>query len=382
MRDHDSPEEILSGVGGAGLFSDGKHSFYPAATNLWTLPDREALVQAYRETELLLRRHRVDAPSFPATQEALSSGSDSSDPWSLKRYPSIYASLEERRRCIAELYEDCGELPWLSARVVSATRSSDGTIGLEVDQGGERRRAEARNVIVATGRLSPRWTRPWLESLGVSFAFRRLELGVRIETSADAPLFAKLEGVDPKLSLTLEDGTRVLTFCTCRQGEVVRGVSCDLHAISGRADGPASGLSSVGVLARVTHEETARVIEPHLFRGGRTEADVLGLPLSHVTADHPAMVETFGDHGASLVVRAIDRFVARFAELRDDPAAMVHGPCIEGVGDYPITGDHLEAAPSVFVAGDACGRFRGIVASMVSGRYVGRRIVEASAKSA
>ena len=40
-RDRDSQTDVPSGVGGAGLFSDGKFSFYPSATRLWTLPRPE-----------------------------------------------------------------------------------------------------------------------------------------------------------------------------------------------------------------------------------------------------------------------------------------------------------------------------------------------------
>lgn len=51
----------------------------------------------------------------------------------------------------------------------------------------------------------------------------------------------------------------------------------------------------------------------------------------------------------------------------------VFSPCIEGVGDFPVDGGALEVAPGVRVAGDLTGRFRGIVASMVSGRYAALR---------
>lgn len=173
-------------------------------------------------------------------------------------------------RCVVDLHEACGDLPWLSARVVGARRTSSPHEGdlveLEVEQRGEPRRVEARHVIVATGRLSPRWIRPWLAPLGAAFAFRRLEIGVRLETSADAALFRLLEGVDPKLSLDLEgEGTRLLTFCTCRDGEVVVGSICNIHSVSGRADGPRTGRSSVGLLVRIVDASLARQIEPHVF---------------------------------------------------------------------------------------------------------------------
>ena len=378
-RDRHAPEQILSGVGGAGLFSDGKHSFYPSATELWRLPDAAALAAAYAETRSVLARHGVDAPRPPSLPLRLPSRGDGdgdgdvASAWHLKRYPSLYASLEERMRCIADLYEQCGELPWLSARVVGAARARSGDlISLEVDQHGERRLVEARALVVATGRLSPRWLRTWLEPLGVAFAFRRLEIGVRLETLASAPLFTMLDGVDPKLSFA-EKGTKLLTFCTCRDGEVVIGSAGNIDSVSGRADGPRTGRSNVGLLARITDVALAREIEPHVFASAASFRAPLTEMVRGASAD-ARMVATFGAAGAAVVGRALERFLERFPELATDSAAIVHAPCIEGVGDYPVSNDHLEAAPGVFVAGDAGGRFRGIVASMISGRYVGSRL--------
>ena len=363
-RDRAAPEEILGGVGGAGLFSDGKHSFHPAASALWALSDEARLHRAYEAVARLLVAHGLSAPPFPPPPAAPSALAAAPAGWRAKRYPSLYLSLPERMRCIAELYEQCGELPWLSARVVAAWRTPT-HLALEVDQRGERRVVETNAVVVATGRLSPLWLRPWLAPLGVTFAFRRLELGVRLETSAAAPLFARLDGIDPKLSFETERA-RFLTFCTCRDGEVVVGRVGAVHAVSGRADGPPTGRSSIGLLARVTDAVAAEAILPHVLA-----AQPFTVPVRELLNVAPTLVSAFGRAGAELVAEAGRRFVAVAPELADDPAAVVHGPCLEGVGMYPVATDDLVLAPGVLVAGDACGRFRGLVASMVSGRYVG-----------
>jgi hypothetical protein len=124
----------------------------------------------------------------------------------------------------------------------------------------------------------------------------------------------------------------------------------------------------------------SRVIEPDALGGGAPAR----APLADVLQDgsaHPLLDASFGPRGAALVARALARFVERFPVLATaDRDATLHAPCIEGVGDYPVVDGHLEAAPGVFVAGDACGRFRGIVASMVSGRYVGLRVSVRSAR--
>ena len=352
--------DILSGVGGAGLFSDGKHSFFPASTQLWALPDRAALAHAYYET---LRAVRLSGPPFP--ESAAASTDDIA--WMLKRYPALYVSLEDRMRCITELYEACGERPWLEARVIDASRVS-GLVVLDVHVGhGNLQTVATRALIVATGRLSPRWTKPWLIKLGASFAFRRVEVGVRLETVATH--LAALEGVDPKYSLIdrQQPGIRYLTFCMCRNGEIVEGNVCNLLAISGRADGPPTGRSSIGILARITDVSLARDIEAHTFA---EHCGRLTMPLHHLT-EH-SLIPVFGPRGSAIVSRGVEHFVQAFAINHE--GTRIHAPCIEGVGDYPLSDRHLQVADNVFVAGDVSGRFRGIIASMVSGRYVGARL--------
>jgi hypothetical protein len=38
---------LTTGVGGCGLYSDGKFSFFPSATQLWQLRTRAALAASY-----------------------------------------------------------------------------------------------------------------------------------------------------------------------------------------------------------------------------------------------------------------------------------------------------------------------------------------------
>lgn len=49
-RDRYAPSDMTRGHGGAGLFSDGKFSFFPSATELWMLPGTRELHGAYSWT--------------------------------------------------------------------------------------------------------------------------------------------------------------------------------------------------------------------------------------------------------------------------------------------------------------------------------------------
>jgi hypothetical protein len=365
-RRREAPGDLLSGVGGAGLFSDGKYSFFPAATELWALPDKQALGYAFARTADLLRRAGVEAGALPSAppSAAIEPGS-----WQEKRYPSIYVPFAARLDCIESLWAASGERR-AEARVVGAARVGAG-FELQIEQAGQPAAVRARALVIATGRWSPRWVRPWLGPLGVKFAFRRVEYGVRLETDAGHPLFSRLTGVDSKLRFAEPgpDAIEARTFCTCRGGEVVLGRSRGLQAFSGRADGPPTGRSNLGLLVRSGREPFGREVER--FLDGATPSS---FPLSDWLDRGPdRLAPLFGPPGAAALWRALLRLIEHCPPLRD-PGTIVHAPCIEGVGDYPVDDGSLQLAPGIWIAGDAGGRFRGIVASLVSGRYAARRL--------
>jgi hypothetical protein len=352
-RDRSSPDDLLSGIGGAGLFSDGKHSLFPSATALWQLPDRDALTGAVEATFALLKEHGVSA------ERARAAAPITVGAWHAKHYPSHYVPFAERLACIDRLWSAC---PDRFPGALVSDADLGGEIELHVDRLGRCEAVQTRHLIVATGRWSPRTTRTWLAKLGARFAFRRDEIGVRIEAAADHPLFATLPGVDGKL-IRRDGDLEIRTFCTCRDGEVVLGHADRLRAYSGRADCPPTGRSNVGLVVRGALPgavERAAEAEPRRFE------------LHEWTAGGPAyLADVFGELGARAMWRALGCLQEWAPELS---RATVYAPAIEGVGDYAVDDGSLQIAPNVWIAGDACGRFRGIVASMVSGRYVARRI--------
>src|SRR5213080_4023389 len=65
QRDHADQRRLGTGVGGSGLYSDGKFSFFPSASALWRLPDRAALRTSWAWLSGLLGRFGLAAPAFP-----------------------------------------------------------------------------------------------------------------------------------------------------------------------------------------------------------------------------------------------------------------------------------------------------------------------------
>lgn len=72
-RAKDTEAKLTQGHGGAGLYSDGKFSFFPSASTLWSLPNRNSLQGAYEWTCETLRSYGLDTPPFPPHSRSLCS---------------------------------------------------------------------------------------------------------------------------------------------------------------------------------------------------------------------------------------------------------------------------------------------------------------------
>ena len=60
-----NPMDVPSGVGGAGLFSDGKLSYYPSSHALWALPSESILRNAFNFINNLVSDFSKELPKFP-----------------------------------------------------------------------------------------------------------------------------------------------------------------------------------------------------------------------------------------------------------------------------------------------------------------------------
>ena len=144
-RRHDV--DLLCGVGGAGLFSDGKHSFAPSATELWRLPDADVLARAFTATLTQVPR----PPDHDARPEPARAGA-----FTAKHYPCVYVPYAERLRGIDALWR-AAHTRWAEATVIAARRVA-GDLVLEVERAGARVQVRTQRLVVAGGRWASRWT--------------------------------------------------------------------------------------------------------------------------------------------------------------------------------------------------------------------------------
>jgi hypothetical protein len=365
-RNHTEQRTLGTGVGGSGLYSDGKFSFYPSATALWRVADRAALEASWFWFSALAGRFGVAIPALPDLA-SLPPGRNGGDTGGRKDYRSLYVCYHTRRQVIETL----------EAEAAANLLTGADLHRIEFDGQVFRCRAicegevmiEAKTMIHAGGRFAPIGLADAFS--GLRLKFHRVEVGVRLEQEKGAFFLRDDPFLDPKL-IWKADGGRYewRTFCCCRDGEVVTTEVQGLVSVSGRADCPPTDRSNVGFNLRVTDPGLADEIWPDTYRpvAGQGPAEQNLSTYLENPGGGPIAI-ALGPGASCLLAEGLQRLLSGYPALRDTPCLVV-APAIEGVGRYPELADNLRCAPfPMWVAGDATGVFRGLTAAMVSGYF-------------
>lgn len=355
--------DTAEGVGGAGLYSDGKFSFWPSASGLWLL-EPETLDVAIRWTYAFLQRHGVSIPNIQVPSPARFRGPRQTR---LKAYPSVYTTPEQRMAMIDDLSE---RITVRSETAVLDVRRED-DVWILSDTQGDTTTSEA--LIWAGGRFGPVQLLKLLDGGVLTARPTRLEVGVRIQQQNSKFFLRETDGIDPKFIVPATDSSEWRTFCCCRDGEVVSTTTAGFLTLSGRGDGPKTGQSNVGFVWR---EENAAAVEslsqslltnlrgvtaPFVF-----EVDDLSSPRLQTN-----LVGQFGPEIGRRLSEGLARLPALFPKA-DWSGTEILGPCLEGVGWYPQHDECLKVGSQrLWVAGDSSGTFRGLVPAFVSGYFAG-----------
>ena len=388
-REHDRAEQLGIGIGGAGLFSDGKFSFYPSGTHLYRLGDGAALRDSYRIIAAQLDAVGIDAPAFPdvAEETAVSGGFQAKD------YSSSYGTLEQRIRLTDALSAGCEASLYSFCTVTDLRRTGQGyRIGYRKGRHGPPVAEEFDAVVLASGRFGGIGLGP-LSDDAFPVEELRYEVGVRIEHPNRLGFLRHSKKPDVKFILNQAE-TEVRTFCTCRDGEVWMIPYDGVSALSGRSDGPPSGYSNFGLLPRFTGGQRAvgGEIWSHYIEACRNAGSALWQPLPEFLGVAAGQTEALapdrpwnpredfvrGDIAAALhtvlaetLKRSLRAIVERFPDMLS-PETICLFPAIEGAGRFPPTDADLKMPDEmIWCCGDVVGRFRGLIPALVSGHYAG-----------
>lgn len=233
------PCNILCGVGGAGLFSDGKLNFIHklGKTDLlqfMELSDAKALID---ETESIYNRFDMDGPVFPTDMEKAKeirkeARKNGIDLLLIKQKHLGSDNLPNHIAKMAEYVENKGVVFHHSEEVVNIVVKNGNVTGVVT----KRATYSGDNVILAPGRVGAEWVGKIAKTHGINVSQRGIEVGVRVEVHNEIMQDLCSVIYDPTFFIRTsryDDQTR--TFCTNFGGFVALENYQDFVCVNGHA---------------------------------------------------------------------------------------------------------------------------------------------------
>ncbi len=230
---------ILSGYGGAGLFSDGKLNFIHKLgktdlTQFMSAPEAEELIV---QTESVFNRFGMDAPVFPSDMNAARGLRKEA-----KKHGMDLLLIRQKHLGSDRLPEHIGGMcAYLKEKGVDL-RSNESVLDVRVKDGAvtglvsDRGEYAARAVILAPGRVGADWVGELARRFNLPVSQRGIEVGVRVEVHNDVMSDVTDVIYDPTFFVQTsryDDQTR--TFCTNPGGFVTLENYQDFVCVNGHA---------------------------------------------------------------------------------------------------------------------------------------------------
>ncbi len=404
------PCNILAGIGGAGLYSDGKLNFIPrlGKTDLTQFMPLDAAQKLINETEAVFTRFNMDGPVFPTDmdrarqirKEAKKVGID------LLLIRQKHLGSDNLPAYIADMADHIQKtgVTIRTGEEVLDVRVTDGKVTGVITVKGE---YASPNVILAPGRIGANWVAQLAQKHGIGLSQRGIEVGVRVEVHND--IMDDLCNViyDPTFFVqtpTYDDQTR--TFCTNQGGyislENYKAFVCvNGHAYSDKksnntnfaflskvvltepvTDNQAYG-ESIGRLATLIGNGKATLQRfGDLKRGRRSTWNRIRKGYIEPTMTNVVC----GDIAMALPGRILTNLIEGLEALNQvipgvsNDETLLYAPEIKFFATQVETSPHLETSISgMFVAGDGPGVAGNIVSAAATGIIPAQQIIDRQA---
>ncbi len=233
------PCHILCGVGGAGLFSDGKLNFIPklGKTDLSQFMPMSEANKLIDETEEIFNRFNMDGKVYPTNREEAQgirkeAKKHGIDLLLIKQKHLGSDNLPHHIAAMADYIRDKGVAFHTSEEVKDVLVEGGKVAGVRTNRGDY----TAKNVILAPGRVGAEWVASVVKSHGINVSQRGIEVGVRVEVHNE--IMQDLCDIiyDPTFFVRTnkyDDQTR--TFCTNYGGFVAVENYQDFVCVNGHA---------------------------------------------------------------------------------------------------------------------------------------------------
>ncbi len=400
------PCQILSGIGGAGLFSDGKLNFIAklGKTDLTQFMPLDAAENLIHETEAIFNAYGMDGPVFPTDMEKARA----------IRRDAKKAGVNLLLIRQKHLGSDC--LPGYMSQMMQdlekrvAIHTSESVTEIEIAANGEKTiytdksRYSAANVILAPGRAGAEWVANLCRRFGIEMNQRGIEVGVRVEVHADITRDLCDIIYDPAFFIQTgkyDDETR--TFCTNQGGWVSQEFYQDFVCVNGHAQSISkSANSNFAFLSKVVLTDPVTDNQSYgeaigrlasLIGGGKPLLQRLGdlkrgrrstwprIRKSYIEPTLKAVV--CGDIAMALPERILTNVMEGLEKLNhvvpgvSNDETLLYAPEIKFFATQIDTSSELETViPGLFVAGDGPGVAGNIVSAAATGLIPAKAIVQ------
>lgn len=400
------PCHILSGIGGGGLFSDGKLNYIHklGKTDLTQFMPKSEAVKLIDETELIFNKFGMDGPVYPSNmgsaqdirKEARKHGIDlllikqkhlGSDnlPTHIDNMSTYIRERGVDIRCDEEVKDVLAENGKVTGVITSKGEYS------------------AKAVILAPGRVGADWVGEVCKNFGLNVAQRGIEVGVRVETHNDVMRDVTDIIYDPTFfvrTTKYDDQTR--TFCTNPGGYISLENYQDFVCVNGHAfTGKKSENTNFAFLSKVvltdpvsdnTGYGTAIGRLATVVGGGKPILQRLGdlkrgrrstwtrIQNGHIEPTLKNVVP--GDIAMALPERIVTNLVDGLEQLNlvipgiADDGTLLYAPEIKFFATQVETSNQLETnIEGLFVAGDGPGVAGNIVSAAATGLIPCKEII-------
>lgn len=255
-----TPNEVMWGCGGAGLFSDGKLNFTPrlGKTDISEFLNMEEAEKLIREVEQVFSSYGMDGETFPTDVKAAEE----------YRIKARKAGLD--LQIIRQKHLGSDKLPEYIQKMERHLKEGGVNFGFECEAtnimvkerkliGVKTNKGEIKTsrLLVAPGRSGNNWLSQEFDRLGIEMEQRAIEIGVRVETSADVLKDMCRVIYDPTFYFhapSYDDKLR--TFCTNRNGYVAEEKYKEFVCVNGHSySKQLSDNANFAILVRVSLTE-------------------------------------------------------------------------------------------------------------------------------
>ena len=401
---------ILCGVGGGGLFSDGKLILdLHAGGKLDTISNlseekRNKITATIVDT---LKKHDGKSEPGPRPSKELKERWEDAcraEGLGIKRYDVLHMGTANLHHITANFADEICKNPRISLKLnCEVVRVESRCCGISVLYMANGESISAKNIIFAVGKTGSFWLKTLFTANGIGLSKNNAYLGIRLEVPQEALGRLFEYSFDPKIWAYYGD-RKVKTHCFCRRGDIVctnymgfpvvgghtrftvqNGIPASRQSLKGNFNVLVStekeGQEICGLLGKFLHVNADGPVVQRLseFLASRAESPVA--PVVAVANSKGGNIRELLD-GFDQTGTVISDFILRLGKLLPgilDESSLVYAPALEWFMDSVNVNPNMETAKEGwFAVGDGAGLSQGIVhsvaTSLIAAEEICRRI--------